>query len=199
MDALVMAGGKGTRLNMGEKPLALLLGRPLLDYVISSLAESSVDRIVLAVTNSVPRTASWARTRGLRTVTTPGTGYVADMIWAVKSVGITEPLLIIMADLPLVTARTIDHILAVYQELPEPALSVHTGLKLHSEIGRRPDAVFNYQGQMIVPAGVNILDGSRIEEEQEDYHLILNCRELAINVNTPQDLLLCESILKKRD
>ncbi|NYT02505.1 MAG: NTP transferase domain-containing protein, partial [Methanosarcinales archaeon] len=104
MDALVMAGGKGTRLNMGEKPLALLLGRPLLDYVISSLEESSVDRIYLAVTKNVPGTATWARDRGMETVVTPGIGYVADMVQAAKAAGISKPFLIIMADLPLVGA-----------------------------------------------------------------------------------------------
>jgi len=50
LDALVMAGGKGSRLRMGEKPLVKLFGRPLIDYVVSALLDSSADRIFVAVT-----------------------------------------------------------------------------------------------------------------------------------------------------
>jgi adenosylcobinamide-phosphate guanylyltransferase len=83
-----------------------------------------------------------------------------------------------------------------YEERPEPALSTHTPLNLHSRLGRRPDSLFNYRGQLIVPSGINILDGADIREEQEDYHLIMERIELAVNVNVVEDLKLCESIIQ---
>jgi adenosylcobinamide-phosphate guanylyltransferase len=100
-----------------------------------------------------------------------------------------------MADLPLLTGEILGEVLEVYEERSEPALSVHTPLSLHSKLGRRPDALFHYRGQLIVPAGVNILLGREIEKEQEDYHLILERYEIAVNVNTHQDLVLCEEML----
>jgi len=191
-----MAGGRGSRLKMGEKPLVTLFGRPLIEYVALALEDSSVDRIFVATTDNVPRTKKWAAHRGLSVIETGGYGYVADMIEAVKNAEVQDPIMIIMADLPLVTSDLIDEIIEVYEELPEPALSTHTPLDLHSRLGRRPDSLFNYQGRLIVPAGINVLDGSEIEKEQEDFHLILERIELAVNVNVAGDLMLCEKIMQ---
>lgn len=196
MDALVMAGGRGSRLKMGEKPLVTLFGRPLIEYVTAALQESKVQRILVATTDNVPRTREWAEGRELEVIETEGRGFVADMVSAVSAAGITDPIMIIMADLPLVTSDLIDDIIDIYEERPEPALSTHTPLGLHSRLGRRPDSLFNYRGQLIVPSGINVLDGSDIEREQEDYHLILERMELAVNVNVADDLLLCEKIMQ---
>jgi len=190
-----MAGGRGTRLKMGEKPLVKLLGRPLIDYVTSALEDSSVEKIFIATTENVPMTKDWANDRSLIAVDTPGTGFVADMVYAVERIGVIDPMMVIMADLPLITPDLIDQIIDIYDERPEPALSTHTPLHLHSRLGRRPDSLFNYCGQLIVPSGVNILDGADIKHEQEDYHLILERLEMAVNVNMADDLKLCERIL----
>lgn len=173
-----------------------LFGRPLIDYVVSALLDSSVDSIFVAVTENVPMTERWAIGRELAVVDTLGKGFVADMVEAVEKAGVTEPILIIMADLPLITPDLIDEIIETYAERAEPALSTHTPLDLHARLGRRPDSLFNYRGQLIVPSGINILDGADIREEQEDYHLILKRVELAVNVNVVEDLKLCESIIQ---
>lgn len=196
MDALVMAGGKGSRLKMGEKPLVKLFGRPLIDYVVGALLDSSANRILVAVTENVPMTRKWALERELTVVDTSGKGFVADMVDAVEMAGVAEPILIVMADLPLVTPDLIDEIMETYEKRPEPALSTHTPLDLHRRLGRRPDSLFNYRSQLIVPSGINILDGADIREEQEDYHLIIERIELAVNVNVVEDLKLCESIMQ---
>ena len=191
-----MAGGRGSRLKMGEKPLVKLFGRPLIDYVVLALEESLVDRIFVSTTENVPSTRKWAQERDLYVLETGSYGYVADMIEAVKKADVRDPIMVIMADLPLVTSELIDQIIDVYQERPEPALSTHTPLSLHSRMGRRPDSLFNYRGQLIVPAGINVLRGAEIEKEQEDFHLILERMELAVNVNVPEDLMLCEKIMQ---
>jgi adenosylcobinamide-phosphate guanylyltransferase len=191
-----MAGGKGSRLKMGEKPLVKLFGRPLIDYVVGALLDSSANRILVAVTENVPMTRKWALERELTVVDTSGKGFVADMVDAVEMAGVAEPILIVMADLPLVTPDLIDEIMETYEKRPEPALSTHTPLDLHRRLGRRPDSLFNYRSQLIVPSGINILDGADIREEQEDYHLIIERIELAVNVNVVEDLKLCESIMQ---
>ena len=191
-----MAGGRGSRLKMGEKPMVRLFGRPLVDYVTLALEESCVDRIFLAATENSPLTRHWAVSRGLDVVDTGGFGYVPDMIEAVKLARVEDPILIIMADLPLITADLIDEIIEAYEQRPEPALSTHTPLELHSRLGRRPDSLFNYRGRLIVPAGINVLEGSGIDREQEDYHLIMERMELAVNVNVAGDLKLCEKMMQ---
>ena len=69
-------------------------------------------------------------------------------------------------------------------------------MDLHSRLGRRPDSLFNYRGRLIVPAGINVLNGAEIEKEQEDFHLVLERIELAVNVNVSGDLKLCERIMQ---
>jgi len=196
LDALVMAGGRGSRLKMGEKPLVSLFGRPLIDYVVLALEESLVDQIFISTTENVPSTRKWAEERDLYVLETGSYGYVPDMIEAVIKSGVKEPIMVIMADLPLVTPEIIDQIIEVYEKRREPALSTHTPLSLHSRLGRRPDSLFNYRGQLIVPAGINVLSGAEIDKEQEDFHLILERMELAVNVNVPEDLMLCEKIMQ---
>ena len=191
-----MAGGRGSRLNRGEKPMVTIFGRKLIEYVALALEDSSVDRIYVATTDNVPLTRTWALEWGLTVVDTPGMGFVPDMIGAVKAAEVLDPIMIIMADLPLITSDLVDSIIEVYEGRPEPALSTHTPLELHRRLGRRPDSLFNYQGQLIVPSGINVLDGEKIEREQEDYHLIMERIELAVNVNVSEDLRLCERILQ---
>ncbi|WP_334102139.1 NTP transferase domain-containing protein, partial [Methanothrix soehngenii] len=196
LDALVMAGGRGSRLNRGEKPMVTIFGRKLIEYVALALEESSVENIYVATTENVPLTRAWALDWNLSVVDTPGMGFVPDMIYAVNGAEVTDPIMVIMADLPLITSELIDTIIEVYEDRPEPALSTHTPLDLHSRLGRRPDSLFNYRGQLIVPSGINVLDGGEIEREQEDYHLIMQRIELAVNVNVAEDLRLCERILQ---
>jgi len=191
----VMAGGLGTRLQMGEKPMVRLFGRPLIDWVVSAL-EKAADRIFVATTDQVPETMEWAERMGLYLVETPGEGYVPDMISAVEEAGIDDPVLIVMADLPLLRGDIVEEIIEVYESVPEPALSVHVPLETYRRIATKPDSLFNYRGRLIVPSGVNVLLGSKIRFEQEDYHLILDRIELAVNVNSPEDLAVCEMILR---
>lgn len=191
----MMAGGLGTRLQMGEKPMVSLFGRPLIDWVVSAL-ETAADRIFVATTDHVPETMEWAERMGLYLVETPGEGYVPDMISAVEEAGIDDPVLIVMADLPLLRGDIVEEIIEVYESVPEPALSVHVPLDTYRRIATKPDSLFNYRGRLIVPSGVNVLLGSKIRFEQEDYHLILDRIELAVNVNSPEDLAVCETILR---
>jgi adenosylcobinamide-phosphate guanylyltransferase len=176
--------------------MVTIFGRKLIEYVALALEESSVENIYVATTENVPLTRAWALDWNLSVVDTPGMGFVPDMISAVNGVEVTDPIMVIMADLPLITSELIDTIIEVYEDRPEPALSTHTPLDLHSRLGRRPDSLFNYRGQLIVPSGINVLDGGEVEREQEDYHLIMERIELAVNVNVAEDLRLCERILQ---
>ena len=53
MEAILLAGGLGTRLRSvvsdRPKPMALIEGRPFMEYVVHQLAKSGVDRVIFAV------------------------------------------------------------------------------------------------------------------------------------------------------
>ena len=205
MDAVVMAGGKGARLGRDEKPLTLLCGRPLIQYVLEALLGSkNIERIFVATSSRVKRTNEWLddfkkEHDKVEIIHTEGAGFVHDMVGAVEEAGIRGSVLIMMADLPLVTSGLIDRIIEKYEEVNTPALSVHMKLDVFRRLGLRPDTVFHKNSDFIVPCGINILDAERIQEEQEDYNLILDEDELALNVNTPGDLVVCQMYLNKRN
>lgn len=203
MDAVVMAGGMGKRLGKEEKPLTMLLGKPLISYVLHALLGSkNIDRIFVATSPRVKKTNAWLSDfkkghDNVEIISTPGEGFVHDMALAVEKAGIKKHVLVIMADLPLVSSGLIDRIIEKYYGIKTPALSVHMKLDVFTRLGLRPDTVFHKNNSFIVPCGINILDADRIREEQEDYNLVLEDEELALNVNTLGELEVCERYLKR--
>ena len=199
MDALVMAGGRGSRMKLPiEKPLLEINGKKLIEYVLDALEKSNnIDNIHIAVSANGPETGKWLshRSRDFNIINTPGSGYVSDMVDAVKSAGINGPVLMVMADLPLISSEMIDEVITKYHTIPQPALSVYNLLSVCRSKGLRPDTVFNKNGQLIVPSGLNILDADKIHEEQEDYNYILDNHRLAVNVNTIEDLEICSRLI----
>lgn len=200
MDAIVMAGGLGKRLGMGEKPCIEVMGKPLISYVVDALEKAeNIGRIFVAVSPATPNTETVVSNYygdRIKVIRTAGGNYVGDMVYAVESAGIVEPFLIIMSDLPLIRPELIDYIVSKYEKCGKPAMSVHVPISVCKDLGIRPDTVFNRDGNLIVPTGVNILDGKDIHKEQEDFNLILEIPELALNINTVDDLKRCKNLLK---
>jgi adenosylcobinamide-phosphate guanylyltransferase len=202
MDAFIMAGGQGLRLGMGEKPCVDILGKPMICYVVDALEESeSIGDVYVTVSPFTPHTEEVVQNfyeGDVKTIDTAGDNYVGDMVYAVEQAKVAEPLMVIMSDLPLITAGLIDSIVKEYYRCGKPSMSVFIPLSLCKKVGLRPDTVFNWSGNLIVPTGINILDGSKIREEQEYYNYLLEDPEVALNVNTAEDLQRCTDILEKR-
>ena len=189
MDAIVMAGGFGQRLGMGDKPCVELLGKPLITYVIDTLRSTkSIDRVFVAVSPVTPKTEIMIQERykgEVKVIRTFGGNYVGDMIHAVETAETTGPVMIIMSDLPLIDTELIDSVIRKYREEGKPALSVYVPINVCKGAGTRPDTVFNKDGKLIVPAGVNILLGNRISQEQNEIRIVIDDSALVFNVNTP--------------
>lgn len=207
MDAVVMAGGFGRRLGMGEKGLVHVLGKPLLEYVLTALIDAKhIDRIFVATSKNTPETYSWVQDnysgnhsdRSIVPLKTPGSGFVADLAYASKEAGIDAPFFIIMSDLVLITPQLIDMVVGIYDQCDTSALSTYVPLDVCASVGIRPDTVFHKEGKIIVPVGVNILDGKFMDREQSDYNFISQRPEFAVNINTPDDLKICEQMLADR-
>jgi adenosylcobinamide-phosphate guanylyltransferase len=202
LDALVMAGGKGSRMKLAdEKPLLEINGKKLIEYVLDALwGSKNIGNIYIAVSFKGPVTRKWLEECGcgVHIINTSGRGYVIDMVEGVKTAGIKGPVFMIMADLPLVNSTMINKIITRYYEVSEPALSVYNLLSVCTSEGLRPDTVFNKDGQLIVPSGINILNADNIHEEQEDFNYILDDHELAVNVNTVEDLHICSRLMNER-
>jgi adenosylcobinamide-phosphate guanylyltransferase len=197
--AVVMAGGKGSRMAFStEKPLVQVGGKPLIEHVLRSLQEArKVDSIVVAVSDFTPRTAGFAGRFPVRVLKTPGIDFVSDLQFAVKELGLGT-VLAIGADLPLVTGEVIDAVLERFELCGKPALAVVVPVETKVKLGLSLEYAFELAGKTVVPAGINVVDGRRIDEEELDQEVcVMDGKEVAVNVNTPDELELAEALFKK--
>lgn len=181
LDALVMAGGKGGRLRGGEKPLAEFKGRSLVEHVLEALEESkSIGSITVVTSPWTKKTEALVRKKW-NTISAPGRGYVEDMIYALRTLGLGKAF-VVAGDLPLLKPEDIDYIIKRYGEQEEPAMAVMVPLKLYRKLGLKPTMVLGGR----VPAGVNIVDGENLGGPERI--LVMENPRLAFNVNTREDL-----------
>ena len=181
-----------------EKPLLDVGDKPMLEHVVDALKSAEeVDRIIVAVSRHTPRTASRARGLSVEVLETPGLDFISDARYAVKSLGLrTVP--IVSADLPFITGKLVDEIVENYYRCGKPALSVMVPKAVYERLGLKPDLTLNVDGRVLVPVGINVIDGARINEaELEQETLVVENEELAVNVNTEEDLLIARLLFEE--
>jgi adenosylcobinamide-phosphate guanylyltransferase len=197
--ALVMAGGKGTRMTLSEeKPLLQVGGKPVIEHVLTALKNAKkVSSIVVAVSDYTPKTAKLMRQFPVSVIKTPGKEYVSDMGYAIRTLRL-QTVLAIGADLPLITAEAIDAILEGYEQCGKPALSVVVSMETKAQLGLGGKYGFELNGKRVVPAGINVIDGQRIDEEELDEEIYVSDRkEVAMNINTVRELRIAEELFQK--
>jgi adenosylcobinamide-phosphate guanylyltransferase len=195
-----MAGGKATRLRSNmEKPLLRIDGVPMIQLVLDAIrCSKSVDRILVAVSPRSIQTAKRARELGAEIIETPGAGYENDMKIAIKHQHLHD-VLVVSADLPFLTGTIVDDAIETYRSSGTPALSVMCPVSILVKMGIQASHVFNVNGKHLVPIGLNIIDGTKIDEPVlEEKVLITESEELAINVNTPEELELARELTRER-
>ena len=198
--ALVMAGGKGTRMHLAEeKPLIKISGKPLIEYVIDALKNArKIDSIVVAVSGCTPKTAEFLRQFPVKVLETPGKDYVSDMGYASQNLKLGV-FLAIAADLPMVTSQVLDSIVERYECSGKPALTVAVPLETKTKLCMSVEYSFKMDDREVVPVGINVIDGSkRYGDEWLDQDIyLLDLPELAVNINTVRELRLAERLISK--
>jgi adenosylcobinamide-phosphate guanylyltransferase len=193
--ALVMAGGRATRMGTGpEKPLIDVGNKPMVQRVVEALKQShSIDRIIVAVSHRTQKTASVATSLGVEVFETPGEGYQADMQQAIRSLGL-EDVVVVSADLPFLVPRIVADAIDRYMLSGKPALMVAAPIELYKKHRIEPSYTFDFNGRKLASIGLNIIDGKRINEpELEETVFVIDDEDLVFNVNTQRDLEVARS------
>lgn len=181
-----------------EKPMIKIGNKPMILHVLEALKKSKrVSKIFVAVSKYTPKTAEFVNKLGLDCVETPGKGYVYDMHYAIKLLRLGK-VLIISADLPFIKEKMIDEIVQSFEKCNRPAMTVAVPLEVYEGLGITTNHVFEVNGRKVAPAGLNIIDGTRItetEKELEEKVLIVNWNEIAVNVNTVDDLEVARKLV----
>ena len=206
--AVVMCGGRASRMQQQqqrgaiEKPLQKVDGVAMVERVISALASSNrFDRIIAAVSPNTPKTNEFLKSKGIETIETAGKGYsqdLSDLLSKLKP----QKVMVVPADIPLLNSQIVNEILNTLvdddndrQAQEEPAISIILEKEFVQGMGVKPSIVLTNQ---YCHSGVTIFNtmavGGGTEPVKERY-LVMNRKEIALNVNTKEELELAERLL----
>ena len=197
MHALIMAGGSGSRLNLGEKPLIPIRGQPMIAYVINAFCSGGFDPVV-AASAKTPMTMNWCRAQGIAFCKAEGRGYVEDMISAVETLDEQNPLFVCVSDIPCITAKVIRQIADAYHTSGKDACSAWVPADLVQSCRGSQSYREQVNGIEACPAGINILRGDLISQPQEELQVLLSEPGLALNMNTRADLAAAGEFIKRQ-
>jgi adenosylcobinamide-phosphate guanylyltransferase len=195
MLALIMAGGAGSRLNLGEKPLILIGGKPMISYVIEAFEKAGCEPVVVT-SPKTPMTRNWCGAHGISLQPASGKGYIEDMVESVLALDEKKSLFVSVSDIPCVSESDIRLIRASFEESCQDACSAWVPVSsIQTDINSFP-CHEPVDGSEAVPAGINILCGKKILFSQTELKVLIKRPGLAINVNTRSDRTLAEKFLR---
>jgi adenosylcobinamide-phosphate guanylyltransferase len=167
----------------------------MIERVADALDKAGLEVVVVASPRT-PFTQNWCRAHDLLCICTGGAGYVEDLAEATGLLGLDEPVLCVSSDLPCITAEIIGEVVAAYEAQALPALSVWVPA---GDGAADAPCIEEVGGDRVVPAGINVLDGGRMAEVQEETKLLLSDPCLRHNVNTKEALVAAEAFLAARE
>ena len=196
MIAVIMCGGKATRMQAGmEKPLLKVSNIPIIERVISALAGSRrFERVVAAVSPNAPKTREFLGSKEIEVITTDGEGYPQDLSRLLLGLK-PEKVMVVPADIPLLDAQTVRGICDIAEGKQEPAVSIVLEKEFVENLGVKPSVVFG----RYCHSGITVFDTSRVAGETvQERYVVMNRKEIALNVNTKEEWGLAEKLLIQR-
>jgi adenosylcobinamide-phosphate guanylyltransferase len=196
-----MCGGKASRMQQQrgiEKPLLKVDGVAMVERVISALASSDrFDRIVAAVSPNTPNTNEFLKSKGIETIETAGESYSQDLSHLLSKLK-PQKVVAVPGDIPLLNSQIVNEILNTIddddrQEQEPPAISIILEKGFVEQIGVKPSIVLMNQ---YCHSGISIFNTMAVGTEPvKERYLVMNRKEIALNVNTKEELELAEKLL----
>jgi len=187
MIGLVMAGGKGIRMNSDNEKLLLKYKKPVILHVIDSLKNSNCFSKIISITSSnSPKTKKLLEENNVETFDTPGIGYVEDLNLVLKT--INDVVLVSSGDLPLLDKEIIQKIVTYYNS-QNIWTSILVTNKFLSTLGIESDYSVNFDNQTCHYSGISLINSKKITslDNLEENFVIIDDKRIAFNLNTKQD------------
>jgi adenosylcobinamide-phosphate guanylyltransferase len=199
--ALIMAGGKGTRMGLPvEKPMLPFLGKPLIDWVAQAITQANNISMFYVVTSvNAPETEKHCISKGWKILHTDAKGYHNDLKQAVLNAGLMGPVLTMPSDVPAITGPFLDKVINEFEACGKDFLAVFVPIKMRQDLGLSISSTDEYNGVWYAVSGVNVINGAKIQGDGkiETSAIITQEPEVLLNVNTLKDVDIAEKILKK--
>jgi len=187
MIGLVMAGGKGIRMNLDNEKLLLKYKKPVILHVIDSLKNSNCFSKILAITSpNSPKTKKLLQEKNVETFDTPGIGYVEDLNLVLKT--ISDLVLVTSGDLPLLDKEIVQKIVNQFGS-QNIWTSILVTNKFLTTLGIKSNYSVNFDNQKCHYTGISLVNSEKISslENLEENYVIINDKRIAFNLNTKQD------------
>jgi len=193
MIGLVMAGGKGTRMNSSEEKLLLEYKKPVVFHVIDALKNSNCfTKVVAATSSNSPNTKNILEQKGVETFETKGEGYSKDLNSVLQ--GIEDNVFVTSGDLPFLDQDIIQSMIEKFN-VENIWTSFLVSTKFLNSLGMESDIVIKHEETDCAYTGISIINARKITDlnEIEQDYVILDDKRIAFNLNTNEDYRLLNS------
>ncbi|MGY8730048.1 MAG: NTP transferase domain-containing protein [Nitrosopumilus sp.] len=187
MIGFVMAGGKGTRMNLDDEKLLLKYKKSVILHVVDSLNDSNCFSKILAITSlHSPKTKKLLQENNIKTFDTSGIGYAEDLSLVLQSTN--DSVLVTSGDLPLLDKEIVRQIINYYD--PEKIwTSILVTNKFLTTLGLKSNYSVNYDNEICHYTGISLINANKIttSENINENYIIMDDKRVAFNLNTKQD------------
>ena len=185
MISLIMAGGKGTRMNTKQEKLLLEYKKPVIMHVVDALKNSNCfSRIIAATSSNSPETEKTLRQSGVEIISTSGKDFVSDLNFVLRQ--LDDSVFITSGDLPLLDDKIIKQISENYN--PKNVwTSIVTTNKFLNSIGINSE--YTTKNKEYVYSGISLVNASEINnlESIEEDLVVIDDKRIGLNINTKDD------------
>ena len=192
MIGLVMAGGKGTRMDLSREKLLLEYKQPVIFHVIDVLENSGCfSEVIVTTSSNSPKTKRILEQKGIKTLDTPGKGYVNDLNFILQN--IDEFTFVVSGDLPLLDEKIIQIMIEKFN--PENVwTSFLVSKKFLNSLDLESKLLVKTENITCSYTGISIMDAKKIKNLKpvKENYLILDDKRIAFNLNTKQDYELLQ-------
>jgi GTP:adenosylcobinamide-phosphate guanylyltransferase len=198
-----MCGGKGTRLRELaplEKPLLKLRGETMIERVAYALVKTKMfERIVGVTSPNTPKTHRLlsSRLNGIISLTkAAGKSYSEDLSSVLNNLR-PATVFVVSADLPLLSSDVLKYVIARYRSFVTPCTSVIADKKFAVALGIKPSLVIRIKSKEYCHTSISIIDSTVVKDLYylKEHYIIVNKKELVVNVNTEAELKVAENWL----
>ena len=196
MIGLVMAGGKGTRMDISNEKLLLEYKKPIIFHVIDSLKNSHCfSKVIAATSQNSPDTKQALEQRGIETLTTSGSGYTNDLNFLLQSMD--GFVFVVSGDLPLLDEKIIQDITEKFNS-ENVWTSFLVSKKFLNSLGLESSLLVNSDNIECAYTGISIINVNKLElgnwpSPVKENYIILDDKRIAFNLNTRKDYELLNS------
>ena len=193
MIGLVMAGGKGTRMDISNEKLLLEYKKPVIFHVIDALKNSHCfSQVIVATSPNSPDTKHVLEQNRIETLSTPGNGYVNDLNFLLQKM--SGFVFVTSGDLPLLDEEIIQIMTEKFNS-KNVWTSFLVSKKFLNSLGLESNLLINSGDIDCVHTGISIINADKIQnlDPVKENYIILDDKRIAFNLNTEEDYELLSS------